>query len=541
LIVNKLSFKYSIFFFDKCKGIAKFKSKSLHIMVKYDSPSQLKIEEFKTPFLKSLLADNRWVLLSNIVPWDKFATLYLKAMETGTGRPPISPRIVLGALIIKHIESLDDRGTIAIIQENPYMQYFLGLEEFDPNPVFDPSLFVEIRKRIGHEQFDQLNTALIKSSSKSGDQKHNQSPKKKDSDGNPQNKGRLQTDATVADQYIAYPTDPGILNECREKSEAMIDKLYQVSGKEGTKPRTYRRNMRKAFLSYSKKKNHTKAEIRKIKHKLLESVTRNLKHIDRLLDSIEAKKSKFPLNFREQKLLWVIRTVFEQQNLMYKQNSNSCPNRIVNIYQPHVRPIPRGKARSKTEFGSKLGVSLDNGYARINTFSWEAYNESTDLKDQVEAYRTIHGHYPELVQVDRIYATRENREWLGQHNIRITASPLGRPVAKEKQTPYSKNKKRKETAERNQIEGKFGQGKNGYNLNKIRARLQKTSESWVACIFFIMNLVKYAGDFSLSQLLAFYVLIKQILSAKSFNSFESIMIPRNLICQSDQIKISLME
>ncbi|MFA5328827.1 MAG: IS5 family transposase [Prolixibacteraceae bacterium] len=510
-------------------------------MVKYESPSQLKIEEFRTPFLKSLLPDNRWVKLSKVVPWDKFAKLYLKAMDTGTGRPAISPRIVLGALIIKHTESLDDRGTIAIIQENPYMQYFLGLEEFDPNPVFDPSLFVEIRKRIGHEQFDQLNIALIKSSSQSQDQKHNQSPKKKDDQGNPQNKGRLQMDATVADQYITYPTDPGILNECREKSEAMIDKLYKINDRKGTKPRTYRRNMRKAFLSYSKKKNHPKAEIRKIKHKLLESVKRNIKHIDRLLDSIEAKQSKFPLNVREQKLLWVIRAVFEQQNQMYKQDSNSCPNRIVNIYQPHVRPIPRGKARSKTEFGSKLGTSLDNGYARIDTFSWEAYNESTDLKLQVEAYRSIHGHYPELVQADRIYATRENREWLKERGIRITASPLGRPQAKATQTPYSRKKKREEAAERNQIEGKFGQGKNGYNLNQIRARLQKTSESWVACIFFIMNLIKYAGDFSLSKLLAYYLLTKQIISAKFSDSLECIVLPINLIDQSEPRRTCLKE
>lgn len=509
-------------------------------MVKYESPSQLKIEEFRTPFLKTLLPDNRWVLLSKVVPWDKFATVYLKAMDTGTGRPSISPRIVFGALIIKHIEGLDDRGTIAIIQENPYMQYFLGLEEFDPNPVFDPSLFVEIRKRIGHDQFDQLNAALIKSSSKIGDQKHNQSSKKKDQEGKPKNKGRLQMDATVADQYIAYPTDPGILNECREKSEAMIDKLYQANGKKGTKPRTYRRNMRKAFLFYSKKKNHTKSEIRKIKHKLLESVKRNLKHIYQLLDSIEKQQSIFPLNFREQKLLWVIRTVFDQQNLMYKQNSNSCDHRIVNIYQPHVRPIPRGKARSKTEFGSKLGVSLDNGYARINTFSWEAYNEGTDLKDQVEDYRQIHGHYPELVQVDRIYATRENREWLQERGIRITAPALGRPLAKEKQTPYLKNKKRKEAAERNHIEGKFGQGKNGYNLNQIRARLQKTSESWVACIFFIMNLIKYAGDFSLSQLLIFYSLIKQIITAKSFDHTYPNMIHRNITSQFGQFNLCLL-
>ena len=43
---------------------------------------------------------------------------------------------------------------------------------------------------------------------------------------------------------------------------------------------------------------------------------------------------------------------------------------------------------------------------------------------------------------------------------------------------------------RNHVEGKFGQGKNGYNLNQIRARRQDTSESWISAILFIMNLTK---------------------------------------------------
>lgn len=476
-------------------------------MVKYESPRQLKIEEFKTPFLKSLLPDNRWVQLSRIIPWDKYASIYMRVMDSSTGRPGLSPRIVLGALIIKHLEKLDDRGTIAAIQENPYMQYFLGLEEFDPKPLFDPSLFVEIRKRTGQEQFDLLNIELIQSFSKQEDEKHLGNPKKKEEDGSPKNKGGLKVDATVADQYITYPTDPGLLNESREKCEGMIDKLYAITGKEGVKPRTYRRNMRKAFLSYSKKKNKSKTEIRKIKRKLLEAVQRDLKHIDRLLDKIENRGHQFPLNRREQKLLMVIHTVFEQQQQMYRENSNSCPDRIVSISQPHVRPIPRGKAKSKTEFGSKLGISLDNGFARIDTFSWDAYNESTDLKKQVEGYRLQHGYYPEVVQADKIYATRKNREWLDQRGIRITAPPLGRPRVKDKETPYQKRKKQKEAAERNQIEGKFGQGKNGYNLNKIRARLKETSESWIACIFFVMNLIRYAGNFSLSYFFTLFMVV----------------------------------
>jgi len=484
-------------------------------MVKYQSVRQLKIEEFKTPFLKSLLPNNRWVELSKVVPWDKFATIYMSVMNIETGRPGISPRTVLGAMIIKHLEKLDDRGTVSAIQENPYMQYFVGLEEFNPQPVFDPSLFVEIRKRIGHEKFDELTKDLILSLSSHSDQKHNNSPAQKKEDGSVKNKGKLQVDATVADQYITYPTDPGLLNECRKKCEGMIDKLYALTGKKGIKPRTYRRNMDKAYISFSKKRNHTKPEIRKIKRKLLEAVKRDLKHIDRLLDPAEVQVGKFPLNRREQKLLWVIHTVYEQQQQMYREDSNSCPHRIVNIYQPHVRPIPRGKKKSKTEFGSKLGASLDNGYVRISTFSWDAYNEGTDLKKQVEDYRTLHRHYPELVQADQIYATKENRKWLKERGIRITAPPLGRPKAKEKETPYFRRKKQKEKAERNHIEGKFGQGKNGYNLNQIRAKLKETSESWVACIFFVMNLLKYTGDLSFAYFLALYKCLWQALSVQT--------------------------
>ncbi len=96
--------------------------------------------------------------------------------------------------------------------------------------------------------------------------------------------------------------------------------------------------------------------------------------------------------------------------------------------------------------------------------------------------------------VDKIYATQENHRWLKERGIRITAPPLGRRPVKTKQSYYQKRKTKKEAAKRNHIEGKFGQGKNGYNLDEIRARLKNTSESWVACIFFVMNLIHYEAN-----------------------------------------------
>jgi len=468
-------------------------------MINYISERQLTIEEFNTPFQTSLLADNRWVKLAFIVPWDDFAAVYISMMNSDFGRPGISPRLVLGALIIKHKEKLDDRGVIAAIQENIYMQYFVGLKEFNPNPIFDPSLFVEIRKRIGNDIFDSLNAKLIKAASEEEDKRHNE--KSNNNDSTPPNKGKMQADATVADQYITYPTDNGILNQSRKQCEKIIDKLYELNKKKGTKPRTYRRVLDKLYLSYSKKRTKSNSKHRKMTYKLSEALNRDIKHINKLLNIFESENKPFPLNHKEQQMLWIVNHAYIQQKHMYDEKTHSHIDRIVSIFQPHVRPIPRGKIKSKVEFGPKLGVSLDQGFTRIDTFSWDAYNEGGDLIKQVENYKTLHGHYPELVQVDKIYATRKNRMWLKEKGIRITAVPLGRKRKQPQDTYYQKSKRKKEATERNQIEGKFGQGKNGYNLNQIRAKLISTSESWVACIFFVMNLIHYEKLFVLFYLL----------------------------------------
>jgi hypothetical protein len=61
--------------------------------------------------------------------------------------------------------------------------------------------------------------------------------------------------------------------------------------------------------------------------------------------------------------------------------------------------------------------------------SWDNFNESGDLKAQVEAYHRFTGYYPKSVHAERIYRTRENRAWCKEKGIRISGSPLGKPPA----------------------------------------------------------------------------------------------------------------
>lgn len=60
---------------------------------------------------------------------------------------------------------------------------------------------------------------------------------------------------------------------------------------------------------------------------------------------------------------------------------------MVSIFQSHVRPIVRGKAGRKTEYGAKIGVSVVNDFAYIDHLSWDAYNEGANLMLQIFVFK----------------------------------------------------------------------------------------------------------------------------------------------------------
>ena len=486
-------------------------------MINYTPASQLTLENFTTPFDQHLREDNRWLKLAAIIPWDQMAAIYATKLDSNTGRQCVNIRTVLAAIIVKHRLKMSDRETIETISENIYLQFFAGYPSFSTRPPFDASLFVDIRKRLGVEEFDKMTCLLLKQVENAEQQatKKKDPPSKKNMDSSTEgqspkgsldehtgkppekpalpNQGQLKLDATACDQAITYPTDLKLINRAREESERLIDELFGLLPPKTTKPRTYRRIARKWYMNIAQNRNKTRSKIGKALGKQLRYLKRNLGHIEKLLDQLTDQR--FPLNQRDQHIYWVIQQVFEQQAKMHKEKTHSCPDRIVNIYQPYVRPIVRGKDKNKVEFGAKIGVSEHNGFCRIDHFSWDAYNESKDLNGQVTAYRHQYGYWPEVVLADRIYLNRENRNWLKEKGIRISGKPLGRPP-KEQMTAYQKRKRNKERNQRNHIESKFGQAKNGYGLNNIRAKRSDTSKSWISAIFFVMNLITYGKAMS---------------------------------------------
>lgn len=135
-------------------------------------------------------------------------------------------------------------------------------------------------------------------------------------------------DATVADQYITYPNDLGLLNDGREKAEAIIDRLFEfLRAQIPVKPHTYRKEARRRYLAEAKKRQKNKSTLRMAIRYQLNCLDRNIKYINKMLDLLENN----PLPHKTMRQFWIIQTLNDQQRHMYNEKVNRCEHRIVSI------------------------------------------------------------------------------------------------------------------------------------------------------------------------------------------------------------------
>ena len=465
---------------------------------------------FLMPFGADFDESNRWVRLARLVPWLVAESEYGKRFDHDRGgHRPLSARVALGALIVKERLGLSDRETVEQIRENPYIQFFLGYGSFSSAVPFDPSLMTHFRQRLGLECVQAVNAQVIaamleRKSAANQDQDQDQD---QDGDGDgdgtplrgpttsdlsdqpdaaPAPQGSLLIDATCTPADITYPTDLKVLNHAREITEQVIDALHAPLAGSEVKPRTYRRRARRHFLSAARSKKLTQSDRRVAAGKQLRFVRRNLSTIAKRIAS-----GRWTLTLLGrvlyQKLL-VASEVYRQQTHLYRSRDRSIADRIVNVAQPHIRPIVRGKAGAPTEFGAKISVSLIGGCASLDRLSWDAYHEGADLSVQAEAFRARTGHYPAVVYADKAYTSRANRAWCSQRGIRLAGIGPGRPPADPDAERARRRMARDDDAARQPIEGVFGRAKRRWSLQRIMAKLATTAACVIAVVFLVMNL-----------------------------------------------------
>jgi IS5 family transposase len=224
---------------------------------------QLSIESFHVPFGGTLDPDNRWVLLSSLIPWRELEETYARHFSSTTGAPAKSVRLAFGALFIKQRLDLSDDETVEQIRENAYIQFFLGFAGYSSKAPCDPSMMFHLRKRFSEEDLNCINELIAEQGKASTIEALASLPDDDDSNhpdsdaGNlisldnfvkpedwPEGKnwGTLTIDASCTPADITCPTELKLLNEVSETTERINEDLCnQHSDLHKHKPRYSRR------------------------------------------------------------------------------------------------------------------------------------------------------------------------------------------------------------------------------------------------------------------------------------------------------------
>jgi hypothetical protein len=312
--------------------------------------------------------------------------------------------------------------------------------------------------------------------------------REKTDDDDDSNSGTLILDATCAPQAVKFPTDTEMLNSARQKAERIIDRICEEA--QLKKPRTYRKNARKVYLSVVRRKKKSAKFLRKHNKQLLHFLARDLRYIS------SYQSQGYSLDEKDKAILSVLTKVAAQQEEMLKKQTHHVKERIVSLSQPYLRPIVRGKAKAAVEFGAKLDMSLSEGYYRAERLEFEAYNESEDLVAAVRRYHDREGHYPEAVLADKIYRNRANLAYCKERGIRLSGPALGRPKKGQK---VDKKQAYQDNADRVAVERGFSLLKRRYGLDLIKTKRSDTTLTSI-----LLSLI--AGNVSLLKILgAFFI------------------------------------
>jgi len=277
------------------------------------------------------------------------------------------------------------------------------------------------------------------------------------------------TDATVFESYIEYPTDAKLLWKSCTHVYSMIKEARKNAKLRATRINHDKHKSR--WLSFAKKKKKTKRQNKKICKQLL-------KYLEGLLKQLSQLQQKHALTLKpgHYNRLETINCVKEQQWKHYFGKEAKVPDRIVSLHKPYVRPIVRGKEVKPVEFGAKINMLQVDGISFIEHFSFDNFNEGTRLQSTIHLQRKYFGACYQI-GADAIYATNENRKYCTKNEIATSFVAKGNEGKNKEQKSQMRSilGKVRSTV----LEGSFGNEKNHYQMNKIKAQTKENEKVWI--------------------------------------------------------------
>ena len=303
--------------------------------------------------------------LAEAMPWTEFEAAFGKYYSP-EGRPAKPVRLMVGLLLLKQMFNQGDETVVAAWVQNPYWQYFCGMNEFQWQVPCDPSDLVYFRDRIGEAGMQHI---LQVSAQLHGDKAQEL---------------EVVVDTTVQEKNITHPTDTKLAHK-------IIHRCWKLADRNGVKlRRRYRKAVRHGVLAQRWRRD---PKTRKAAHRALRKMKviagRLIRELERKLP--EAARAEQRENFA------LYRRVLRQQP--------SDRDKIYSLHEPQVYCLSKGKEHKKYEFGSKASVVMTKTAGVIvGAVAHEANLYDGDaLRPALQQTKIITSQQPAKAIVDRGY------------------------------------------------------------------------------------------------------------------------------------------
>lgn len=259
--------------------------------------------------------------LANRLNWDYLIRELGPYYAEGPGRPEIPIRVIVGLHYLKYLENESDETVVQKFCENPYWQYFCGLETFVHQLPCHPTTLVKWRQRIGEKGVEALLSHTIDTAKRMAllpeDLLKN-----------------VNVDTTVQEKAISFPTDTKLCHRMRiklisaaKKRKILLRQTYVRVGK--------RACIMQARYAHAKQMKRSRKEFKKVRS-YLGRVTRDIQRKIEITDP--------ELSF-----------LLSQAEQLLKQEKKS-KNKLYSLHAPETECIAKGKANKQYEFGCKVSV-----------------------------------------------------------------------------------------------------------------------------------------------------------------------------------------
>ncbi len=422
-------------------------------------------------FSAESLRGHRWQIfqltelgkLYQCIPFAELSKLLPKKTTNLGAKPWFGTEGFFGLMFLKSYLGLSDRKLIDRINTDWVLQMFCGMSLSDNQMIKDKNIVSRIRQYLGeHLDIDSFQDIFLDNWKDSLQDTH-----------------CMLLDATVFESYIKKPTDEKLLWDCCTWIFENMFEICKVLSIRRPRSRYKEQQLKQSNFSKTKKKTYKLKQRRK--RALLYLLNKGLGQLEIILS-----EHRIILNDLLDKKFFiyhhVIKTVYSQQKYLFENQTTHLSDRIVSLFKPYLRSIVRGKESKRVEFGAKLHIRQVDGIDIIDKLSFKPYNESKYLKQSIIRQKEQFSKCTH-VGVDNIYGTNANGCFMKKNNIYNCLKRKGRTGQYEQDLKTLRSELGKERS--TVLEGSFGNEKNHYNLNKVKARTEPTEIIWI--LFGIMT------------------------------------------------------